>query len=33
MKTALEGFLQILYDQNPAAVGGSMPGDDFYFGI
>jgi NitT/TauT family transport system substrate-binding protein len=33
MRTALEGFLQILYDQNPAAVGGSMPGDDFYFGI
>jgi NitT/TauT family transport system substrate-binding protein len=33
MKNALEGFLQTLYDQNPAAVGGSMPGDDFYFGL
>lgn len=30
MKTALSGYLQILFDQNPQAVGGAMPGDDFY---
>jgi NitT/TauT family transport system substrate-binding protein len=33
MKTSLEGFLQILYDENPASVGGSLPGEDFYYGI
>lgn len=32
MKTAVSGYLQTLYDQNPASVGGSMPGDDFYYG-
>ena len=31
MKTALSGYLQVLYEQNPESVGGSMPGDDFYF--
>ncbi len=31
MKTALSGYLQTLYDQNPQAVGGAMPGDDFYW--
>ena len=30
MKTALTGFLQVLFDRNAAAVGGAMPGDDFY---
>lgn len=33
MKAALEGFLQVVYDQNPAAVGGELPGDDFYYGL
>lgn len=33
MKTSMEGFLQILYDANPASIGGSMPGEDFYYGI
>lgn len=33
MKTSMEGFLQILYDENPASIGGSMPGEDFYYGI
>jgi len=32
MKEKLSGFLQVLYDQNPAAVGGAVPGDDFYYG-
>jgi len=31
MKTALSGYLQVLADQNPASVGGQLPGDDFYF--
>ena len=31
MRSALEGFLQVLYDQNPKSVGGSMPKDDFYY--
>lgn len=32
MKAALQGYLQVLFDQNPASVGGAMPGDDFYYG-
>lgn len=31
MKEKLEGFLKIMYDYNPDAVGGSMPDDDFYY--
>lgn len=31
MKDKLSGFLQIMYDYNPNAVGGAMPGDDFYY--
>lgn len=31
MKEALSGYLQVLYDQDPASVGGEMPGDDFYY--
>jgi NitT/TauT family transport system substrate-binding protein len=31
MKTLLSGYLQTLYDQNPKAVGGAMPADDFYY--
>ncbi len=31
MKEKLSGYLQTLYDQNPKAVGGTMPGDDFYY--
>ena len=30
MKTQLSGYLQVLYDADPASVGGSLPGDDFY---
>ncbi len=28
----VEGYLQVLFDQNPKAVGGAMPADDFYYG-
>lgn len=31
MKQNLEGYLQILYDQMPEAIGGAMPKDDFYY--
>ena len=31
MKQALSGYLQVLYDQNPDSVGGTLPGDDFYY--
>lgn len=31
MKTQLSGYLQVLFDQNPAAVGGALPDDAFYF--
>lgn len=31
MKDKLSGYLQTLFDQNPKAVGGTMPGDDFYY--
>lgn len=31
-KDKLAGFLEILYKQNSKAVGGKLPGDDFYYG-
>jgi len=31
MKTVVSGYLQTLFDQNPKAVGGAMPTDEFYF--
>ncbi len=31
MKSAMEKYLQVLFEQNPAAVGGKMPSDDFYY--
>jgi len=31
MKSALSGYLQVLFNADPKSVGGSMPGDDFYF--
>lgn len=33
MQAKLSGYLQVLFDQNPKAVGGAMPADDFYYGI
>lgn len=32
MRSALGGCLQVLFEQNPKAVGGNLPGDDFYYG-
>lgn len=31
MREALSGYLQVLYDQDPASVGGALPEEDFYF--
>lgn len=31
MKTRLSGYLAVLFEQNPKAVGGALPGDDFYY--
>ncbi|MBQ7816019.1 MAG: ABC transporter substrate-binding protein [Oscillospiraceae bacterium] len=31
MKAVVSGYLQTLFDQNPKAVGGNMPADDFYY--
>lgn len=31
MKTALSGYLGVLFEQNPVAVGGKLPADDFYY--
>ncbi|MGN8633004.1 ABC transporter substrate-binding protein [Blautia sp. HCP3S3_G3] len=31
MKTALGGYLEVLMEQNPESIGGSLPGDDFYY--
>lgn len=31
MKEKLSGYLEVLKEQNPEAVGGEVPGDDFYY--
>ena len=31
MRDALSGYLEVLYDADPASVGGALPKDDFYF--
>ena len=31
MEQKLSGYLQVLFDQNPKAVGGKLPGADFYY--
>lgn len=31
MKNALSGYLEVLFEQNPKSVGGTLPGDDFYY--
>jgi NitT/TauT family transport system substrate-binding protein len=32
MKTTLGGYLAVLFGADPKSVGGSLPGDDFYYG-
>lgn len=32
MKGMLSGYLAVLFDANPASVGGELPGDAFYYG-
>lgn len=32
MRAQLSGYLEVLADQNADAVGGKLPGDDFYYG-
>lgn len=31
MKEKLSGYLQVLFDNDPTAVGGALPGDSFYY--
>jgi NitT/TauT family transport system substrate-binding protein len=31
MQQKLSGYLQVLFDQNPASVGGAVPNEDFYY--
>lgn len=31
LRSTFAGYLQVLFDADPAAVGGSMPDDDFYY--
>ncbi|MCR4715999.1 MAG: ABC transporter substrate-binding protein [Lachnospiraceae bacterium] len=31
MKDTLSGYLKVLFDQEPKAVGGTLPSDDFYY--
>ncbi len=31
MKPIVNGYLSVLFEQNPASVGGKLPGDDFFF--
>lgn len=31
MKKQISAYLEVLYSQNPASIGGSLPADDFYY--
>ncbi len=33
MKDTLAGYLKVLFEQDPKSVGGSIPGDEFYYGV
>ena len=33
MKTDLVNYFQVLFDADPASVGGALPADDFYYGV
>jgi len=30
MKTSMQGYLNVLFEQNPKSIGGKLPADDFY---
>ncbi|MCL2164135.1 MAG: ABC transporter substrate-binding protein [Oscillospiraceae bacterium] len=32
MKNAMQGYLEVLYNQNPQSIGGALPDDNFYYG-
>ena len=32
MKTGLEGYLKVLFEANPASIGGALPAESFYYG-
>lgn len=31
MKTSMQGYLNVLFEQNPKSIGGKLPQDDFYY--
>ena len=31
LKTRLSGYLEVLFEADPASVGGALPGEDFYY--
>ncbi|HHY82667.1 MAG TPA: ABC transporter substrate-binding protein [Clostridiales bacterium] len=31
MKASMQGYLSVLFDQNPKSIGGKLPEDDFYY--
>jgi NitT/TauT family transport system substrate-binding protein len=31
MKSTVTGYLQVLFDANPKSIGGTLPGDDFFY--
>ncbi len=33
MRSAVEGYLNVLFGQDLASVGGELPGEDFYYGV
>ena len=33
MKAVLEDYYQVLYDADPASIGGVLPYDSFYYGV
>ena len=33
MKSVLEDYYQVLYDADPASIGGALPYDSFYYGV
>ena len=31
IKKTLQGYLEVLFEQDPKSVGGALPSDDFYY--